>query len=610
MSQLDRAGLISQSNFLFPDNTSQEITPSDIRQFNTDVADSLQLSGSYATTGSNTFTGTNTFDGQVTLNNYVTLNADLETFSSNITNYGGRIQGIAHGFGNGTSTFTGSFSGDGSGLTNLDALSTASTDFSTMTFTKGDGTTFEVDVTPRRVVETVKNKNGFMPKGTPVYVSGSTGNELHVYQADAGDVNKVPATFVLDQDLNTDESGLGILSGFINGVNTSLFAAGSNIYLAVGGGYTNVQPTGSAYIQKLGNVVKSDINGSGVISGAGRVNALPNLTQNNIWLGDSNGVPQEVDKDTLGFAFTGSDNTFTGTQNFNNISVSGTGSFAYLESITGSAKIVGDAFIILNNDTPTQRYAGIAVQDSGSAGVTASFQFDGSTNDWFYEYSDDGGVTTDHGVALFGPEYNTIGTPTYNTTNTILKSDGGHHVLDSNITDTGTQITLGSNTTVNGNLEFGGSNQVIFNPNGIVEAGEVATSVLLVDTIEPNTGTAVTLNTSTIISGSTKTEVKTQGITSTTASIDFSSTSMFELTLGSGVDTHIDASNVGKGQTINVLITQDATSAGTVSFSSKFLQPSGSEYTPTSTLGGKDILTLITYSDTSKIYVANVNKFI
>ncbi len=111
------------------------------------------------------------------------------------------------------------------------------------------------------------------------------------------------------------------------------------------------------------------------------------------------------------------------------------------------------------------------------------------------------------------------------------------------------------------------------------------------------------------ISGSTLTEVNTQGITSLTASVDFSDTSLFELTLGSGVDTHIDASNIGRGQTINVLITQDATSAGTLSFSPKFLQPSGSEYTATTTLSGQDILTFITYNDTSKVYVVATNKF-
>ena len=43
MSQLDREGLISQSNALFPDNTAQEITPTDIRQFDLDVIDSFAL---------------------------------------------------------------------------------------------------------------------------------------------------------------------------------------------------------------------------------------------------------------------------------------------------------------------------------------------------------------------------------------------------------------------------------------------------------------------------------------------------------------------------------------------------------------------------------------
>ena len=57
---------------------------------------------------------------------------------------------------------------------------------------------------------------------------------------------------------------------------------------------------------------------------------------------------------------------------------------------------------------------------------------------------------------------------TQNTINTILKSNGGHHTLDSNITDNGTTITLGSNTNVTGVLSattfagvISGSSQVL-----------------------------------------------------------------------------------------------------------------------------------------------------
>ncbi len=66
MSQLDRQGLISQSNALFPNNTQQEITPNDIRQFDLDCIDSFALTGSLPTpidTGSFATTGSNTFNG-------------------------------------------------------------------------------------------------------------------------------------------------------------------------------------------------------------------------------------------------------------------------------------------------------------------------------------------------------------------------------------------------------------------------------------------------------------------------------------------------------------------------------------------------------------------
>ena len=144
-------------------------------------------------------------------------------------------------------------------------------------------------------------------------------------------------------------------------------------------------------------------------------------------------------------------------------------SIGYLQSITGSAKIIGDAFIILNNNTPTERFAGIVVQDSGSTQNTASLEFDGQTNDWFYEYTDDGGATTDHGVAMFGPEYNTKGSPTYLTNNTIPKGDGGHHLNDSSITDDGTLVTINANVSASGYI----SASSFIGPNGEVVAGLV-----------------------------------------------------------------------------------------------------------------------------------------
>jgi hypothetical protein len=150
------------------------------------------------------------------------------------------------------------------------------------------------------------------------------------------------------------------------------------------------------------------------------------------------------------FAQTAQNNSFSGTQTFNDIVVNGTASVAYLESVTGSAKIIGDAYIILNNDTPVQRYAGVVVQDSGSTNNTASLEFDGQTNDWFYEYTDDGGATAEFGTVMFGPGYNTKGSHVYPSNNRILKGTGDHHIVDSSITDDGSTVSFSAELNVTG----------------------------------------------------------------------------------------------------------------------------------------------------------------
>ena len=174
----------------------------------------------------------------------------------------------------------------------VNALTTASAEFAEITFTKGDGSTFQIETTPRQVIETVKNlESGTLVKGTPVYASGSTGNAIHIYAASASLSSRMPAAYILNEDLTSGQEGEGLLLGFINGVDTSAFASGDVVYVGANGGYTNVKPTGSNLIQNLGKVIISDaVNGSGVISGAGRSNDVPNIQEGYVWVGDSNGV--------------------------------------------------------------------------------------------------------------------------------------------------------------------------------------------------------------------------------------------------------------------------------------------------------------------------------
>lgn len=358
-------------------------------------------------------------------------------------------------------------SGGGGSADTGSLLVTASNVDATITYTKGDGSVFTNTINnvakateAEDLVITVKNTSGVtLAKGTAVHAVGVTGQNVDIIAASNDSAATMPAIGLLSQQIANNATGTCIIAGRDTGLNTTGLVAGDSVYVHTGGALTSTKPTGSALIQNIGTAAKIDgTDGEIIIQGSGRVNDLPNLANNYVWKGDSNGVPQAVNQSTLSvasasyavtsshvtdpnIAYINKNNTFTGTQSFNNISVAGTGSFGYLQTVTGSAKIIGDAFIILNNDTPTQQYAGLVVQDSGSVLTTSSLQWDGGNNEWFLEYSDDGGVTAEHGIALFGPEYATKGSPTYLTNNKIPKSDGGHHLNDSSLTDNGSVVT-------------------------------------------------------------------------------------------------------------------------------------------------------------------------
>lgn len=113
---------------------------------------------------------------------------------------------------------------------------------------------------------------GALPKGTPVYQVGSDGFAITVAAADASDAAKMPAVGVLGETLADEAEGQILFLGDIHGVDTSAFDEADQIYVAVGGGYTNVKPTSPNIAQYLGIVTRVDaINGGGQILGTGQV---------------------------------------------------------------------------------------------------------------------------------------------------------------------------------------------------------------------------------------------------------------------------------------------------------------------------------------------------
>lgn len=253
------------------------------------IVTGADILASHVTQSVDAFTGIDAYDitvsGSVTVSGSLLLEGTTDSGQAFVLTYDTSSGQVYY-------TASSAIGGGGGGTFDTSSLlTTASAEFSETTFTKGDGSTFQVDTTPRQVIETVKNLESFtLPKGTPVYASGSTGNAIHVYAASSSRSDRMPAAYVLNNNLTSGQEGIGILTGFINGVNTSAFASGDVVYVGAEGGYTNVKPTGSNLIQNLGKVTISAVNGSGVISGAGRANDVPNITEGYVWVGNSDSV--------------------------------------------------------------------------------------------------------------------------------------------------------------------------------------------------------------------------------------------------------------------------------------------------------------------------------
>ncbi len=154
------------------------------------------------------------------------------------------------------------------------------------------------------------------------------------------------------------------------------------------------------------------------------------------------------------FARTNSANIFTGDQTITgslyisqDLVVAGSSS---IQNISSSRLDIGDNIVQLNVNSPSLRFGGLAIYDSGSAGSSGSFLYDSLHDEFIFVHKGNGlNVTSSHFV--LGPEtYDNLGTETYLTNNRVPKGTGKEHLNDSNITDTGTLITLGSNSVVSG----------------------------------------------------------------------------------------------------------------------------------------------------------------
>jgi hypothetical protein len=181
-------------------------------------------------------------------------------------------------------------------------------------------------------------------------------------------------------------------------------------------------------------------------------------------LGTKNRV-DSIESKTGSYATTGS-NIFQGSQTITgslyisqDLIVVGSSS---IQHISSSIVNISDNIITVNALNPSVRFGGLAVIDSGSSPqVSGSILFDSINNQWLFVHQNQASVTSS--VLLMGPEtYDNLGNESYITQNRLVKSTGIEHLSDSNITDTGTLVSINSNTEITGTLNVTGN---IINPN-------------------------------------------------------------------------------------------------------------------------------------------------
>jgi hypothetical protein len=137
-----------------------------------------------------------------------------------------------------------------------------------------------------------------LTKTDPLYISGSQGALPIVYKADATDPSKMPVVLIANENVSIGVEGRGVALGLIDGIDLTGYPAGTEVFANSGTGWTDVRPTGSSIVQVLGYVTKTGTGGKGLVLNPGPA-TLPNLTSGSVWVGDSDSVPTATTTSSL-----------------------------------------------------------------------------------------------------------------------------------------------------------------------------------------------------------------------------------------------------------------------------------------------------------------------
>ena len=304
-----------------------------------------------------------------------------------------------------------------------------------------------------------------------------------VYMAKSGSLGPTVEELISTNTVNTGSIHL------VGDITASLFTGsfkgdGTNLYNIPASGVTGLNLTRIAD----GNATASISNSSGlkintnteitgsliVSSGSAVFDASLQLTENSSLILNSGSNLYVYDDGIISGTFKGNgalltdlpyattasnhffgDQTITGSVFITqNLTVLGSSSILY---VTSSQLDIATNIIKVNASNPGTRFGGLSVIDSGSSPqVSGSFLFDSIKDEWIFVHQTQGVITSS--IFLLGPEtFDNLGNQTYLTQNRIPKGSGIEHLNDSNITDTGTKVSINSNTEITGTFTVTGT---------------------------------------------------------------------------------------------------------------------------------------------------------
>ena len=218
------------------------------------------------------------------------------------------------------------------------------------------------------------------------------------------------------------------------------------------------------------------LNGSGVWSGSAQ---LPSGIISSSTQLPSGIVSSSSQVTGYGFSTTGSNN-FVGVQTITgslyisqNLVVQGSSS---LQDVTGSNVYIGTNKINLNTSTPSIRFGGISVFDSGSNfGESGSLLWDSQNNRWLYQHPASSGAPYKSAIVISGPmNSGSLGSEGTLTSGKIQKAVGDDHIGDSIINETGGGIGISGSLSITGSIVASGTS--LWSGSGQLPSGTISGS--------------------------------------------------------------------------------------------------------------------------------------